>query len=148
MQLAKARGVHVTAMASGRNAAYVRGLGADAFIDYTKESFDQIARGLDVVFDTVGGDTFQRAFSTLKEGGFLVTAVAFPTDEDRRRGVGVARVHCKPDAGQLAFIRDLVEADQLRAQVATVLPLANVKEALELSEGGRTRGKIVLRIAA
>ena len=60
----------------------------------------------------------------------------------------MARVHCKPDAGQLASIRDLVEADQLRAQVATVLPLANVKEALELSEGGRTRGKIVLRIAA
>ncbi len=148
VQLAKAHGAHVTAMASGRNEEYVRGLGADEFIDYTKQPFEQVAHDMDVVFDTVGRDTFQRAFATLKKGGFLVTAVAFPTDEDRQHGVSVERVLCKPNAGQLASICELVEAGQVRAHVATVLPLAQVRQAFELSEGGRTRGKIVLRIAA
>ena len=93
-------------MASGRNEAFVRDLGADAFIDYTDQPFDQIAHDLDVVFDT-GGDTFKRAFSTFKKGGLLVTSVTLPTDEDRQHGVDVARVQCKPDAGQLASIREL-----------------------------------------
>ena len=148
VQLAKAKGAHVTAMASRRNEAYVRGLGADAFIDYTAQPFEQAARDMDVVFDTVGGDTFQRAFPTLRMGGFLVTAVAFPAHEARQHGVGVARVQCKPDAGQLASIRDLAEAGKLAAHVATVLPLAEVGQALALSEAGRTRGKIVLQVAA
>ena len=147
VQLAKARGAHVTAMASGRNEDYVRSLGVDEFIDYTKQPFEQVARDMDVVFDTVGGDTFQRAFHALKKGGFLVTSVAFPKDEGQRHGVGAGRVQCKPDAGQLASISDLVEAGNLEAHVATVLPLAEVKQALELSESGRTRGKIVLQIA-
>ncbi len=148
VQLAKAHGVHVTAMASGRNEDYVRGLGADEFIDYTRQPFEQVARDIDVVFDTVGGDTFQRAFATLKKGGILVTAVAFPTDADRQHGVGVDRVMCKPNAGQLASIRALVEAGSVNAHVATVLPLAAVKHAFELSEGARTRGKIILQVVA
>lgn len=148
IQIAKARGAHVTAMASGRNEAYVRSLGVDEFIDYTSQPFEQVARDMDVVFDTVGGDTFQRAFHTLKKGGALVTAVAFPKDEAQQYGVRAARVFCKSNAGQLADIRDLVEAGKLKPLVATVLQLADIREALALSEAGRTRGKIVLQIAA
>jgi NADPH:quinone reductase-like Zn-dependent oxidoreductase len=146
VQLAKAKGAHVTAIASGRNEEFVRGLGADEFIDYTKKPFEQAARDMDVVLDTVGDDTFLRAFSALKKGGFLVTIVAFPKDEAQRYGVGVARVQCKPNAEQLASMRELVEAGKLKAHVATVLPLAEVRQALELSEAGRTRGKIVLQV--
>lgn len=147
VQIAKAAGAHVTAMASGRNADFVRGLGADVFIDYTAQPFEQVVRDMDVVFDTVGGDTFHRAFSTLKQSGFLVTSVAFPTEEDGRRGVGVGRVFCKPNAAQLTAICDLVDARQLQPHVATVLPLDAVTQAFALSEGGRTRGKIVLGIS-
>lgn len=146
IQIAKAAGAHVTAMASSRNEAFVRGLGADAFIDYTAGPFEAQARGMDVVFDTVGGDTYKRAFAVVRPGGFLVTAVAFPLDEDRQHGVGVARVFCQPDAEQLAAIGILVEEGRLKPQVTTVLSLAEVREALALSEAGRTRGKIVLRI--
>lgn len=146
VQLAKAKGAHVTAMASARNEDYVRGLGADDFIDYEKQPFEDVAHDMDVVFDTVGGDTFDRAFKTLGKGGFLVTAVAFPKDEAATHGVGAARVYCKPDAGQLVSIRELVEAGKLRAHVATVLPLAGIREAFTLSEAGRTRGKIVLSV--
>lgn len=146
VQLARSAGAHVTAMASAPNEQFVRGLGADDFIDYTAQPFEDVARDMDVVFDTVGGETFQRAFATLRPGGFLVTSVAFPAEADRQRGVGVARVQCRSDAAQLASIRALVEVGKLRPHVATVLPVAAVGQALALSEGGRTRGKIVLDV--
>lgn len=147
VQIAKSIGAHVTAMASSANEAYVRGLGADAFVGHDRQLFEDDVCEMDVVFDTVGGDIFQRAFASLKKGGFMVTAVAFPQDEARQHGVGVARVLCKADAAQLASIRTLVEAGQLRAKVATALPLAAVREALALVQAGRTRGKVVLKIA-
>jgi NADPH:quinone reductase-like Zn-dependent oxidoreductase len=101
-----------------------------------------------VVFDTVGGDTFVRAFAAAKRGGFVVTSVAFPSDADRQRGadlgVGVARVQCRPDAAQLEAIGKLAAAGKLAPHVDTVLPLAQIRAALALSQAGRTRGKIVI----
>ena len=146
VQLAKANGAHVTAMASGRNEDYVRSLGADVFIDYTMQPFNEVVRDMDVVFDTVGGDTFKRAFTACKPGGFLVTAVAFPAEEDRQHAIGVARVQCVPNADQLARIRMLVEEGRVKPHVTTILPFESLVEALELSERGGTRGKIVLQI--
>lgn len=145
VQIAKAKGAHVTAMASGANEAYVRSLGVDAFVDHGVQRFEDVVRDMDVVFDTVGGDTFARAFAVLKPAGFLVTAVAFPNDADRQRGVSVARVQCKPNGSQLASIRGLVEAGKLQARVATVLSMQSVADALDLSEHGRPNGKIVLK---
>jgi len=147
VQLAKARGVHVTAMASGRNEEYVRSLGADDFVDYTRQPFEDVVHGMDVVFDTVGGDTFKRAFAVLKPGGFLVTAVAFPSEADKQHGIGVARVQCVPNAVELTEIRELIETGKVKPHLATILPFTGVQEALTLSESGRTRGKIVLKIA-
>lgn len=147
VQLAKARGAHVIGTASERNEEFVRGLGADEFVDYTKRNFEEIIKGVDVVFDTVGGDTFESAFQTLKKGGFLVTSVAFPADQAKKFGVGAARVQCQPDAEQLAAIGGLVDAGKVKAHVATVLPLPEVNQAFQLSESRRTRGKIVLEVA-
>lgn len=146
VQLAKAAGAHVTAVASARNADYVRSLGADAVIDYQRQPFESVAHDMDVVFDTVGGDTFQRAFATLKPGGFLVTAVAFPQDEGTVHGIGVGRVFCKANSDQLRAIRDRVEAGTLVAHIGAVFSLTDIQAALDLSERGHTRGKIVLRI--
>ena len=149
VQLAKARGAHVIATASGRNEAFVRGLGADEFVDYTQRPFEEVVTGVDVVFDAVGGDTFERAFHTLNKGGFLVTSVAFPSDDRAREfGVTAGRVYCKPNAGQLAAIGELVGVGKVKPHVATVLPLADVRRAFDLSETGRTRGKIVLQMAS
>ncbi len=148
IQIAKARGAHVTALASARNQDFLRALGADVAIDYTAQAFEQVVQPMDLVFDTVGGDTFHRAFHTLRRGGMLVTAVEFPTDEADRYGVRTARVFCHSDATQLTAIRDLVESGQLKPQVSTVLPLSSIREALALSEAGRTRGKIVIDMIA
>lgn len=147
VQLAKAKGAYVIGMASGRNEDFVRDLGADEFVDYTKQNFEEVVKDIDVVFDTVGGDTFERAFQTLKKGGFLVTTVEFPSEEKAREfSTKAARVYCKPNAEELTAISELVDEGRLKAHVSTVLPLAEVKKALQLSEGGHTRGKIVLQI--
>jgi NADPH:quinone reductase-like Zn-dependent oxidoreductase len=147
VQLAKAKGAYVIGTASGRNEEFVRDLGADEFVDYTKQNFEEVVKDVDVVFDAVGGDTFERAFQTLKKGGFLVTSVEFPSEEKAQEfGVKAARVYCKPNAEQLAAISALVDEGKLKAHVATVLPLIEVKKAFQLSESGRTRGKIVLQI--
>ena len=147
VQIAGAKGVHVTAMASERNENYVRGLGVDVFIGHARQPFEQVVHDTDVVFDTVGGDIFQRAFHTLKRGGFLVTVVAFPDKKGEQHGVGVARAICKPNPMQLVSIRELVEAGKLEPRIATILPLEQVKDALDLSESGRVSAKIVLQIA-
>lgn len=75
VQFAKAKGASVIGTASGHDEEFVKGLGADEFIDYTKRNFEEIVSEIDGVFDTGGGDTFARAHRTLKKGGFLVTAV-------------------------------------------------------------------------
>ena len=146
VQIAKAHGAHVIGLASGRNEAFVRDLGADEFVDYTTQHLAEAVRGVDVVFDAVGGETFENAFHCLKRGGFLVTSVAFLVDGKAQEfGVRAARVFCKPNAQQLAEITGLVDAGKLKPHVSTLLPLAEVNKALQLSESGHTRGKIVLR---
>src|SRR5919198_1307014 len=93
VQLAKVKGAHVIGTGSGRNEEFVRGLGADEFIDYKKAKFEEEVNGVDVVFDTVSGETQDRAFQTLKRGGFLVSTVNPPSAEKAKEfGVNVAMV--------------------------------------------------------
>ena len=147
VQFAKAKGAHVTAVTSARNEEFVRSLGADEVIDYTDQPFEDAARDMDVVFDTVGGETFKRAFKTLRKGGVMVTVVAFPDGEAEQYGVDVKRSFTLPSARNLTAIKALVEAGTVVPQVGTILPLAEIKQALALSESGRARGKIVLSVA-
>ena len=146
VQLAKVKGAHVIGTGSGRNEEFVRGLGADEFIDYKKAKFEEELNGVDVVFDTVGGETQDRAFQTLKRGGFLVSTVNPPSAEKAKEfGVNVAMVVMMPKPDQLAEINRLVESEKLKVRVAMVLPLAEVKKAHQLSASGHADGKIILR---
>lgn len=147
VQFAKAKGAFVIGTASGKNEEFVKNLGADEFIDYTRQNFEEIVSQMDIVFDTVGGDTFERAHRILKKGGCLVTSVAFPNEEKAREfSVKTARVFCQPNAEELTQISELVETGNVKARIAAVLPLAEVKQAFDLSESGRANGKIVLQI--
>src|ERR1043165_4395937 len=76
VQLARWRGARVTGTASATNLDFVRGLGADEVIDYRAERFEDVVRAVDVVFDTVGGETLARSWGVLKPGGRLVTVAA------------------------------------------------------------------------
>jgi NADPH:quinone reductase-like Zn-dependent oxidoreductase len=147
IQIAKAKGAHVTAMASSRNEAFVRSLGVDAFVDYTAQPFEQVVSDMDVVFDTIGGETFKRAFRTVRPGGVLVTAVAFPGEDTPWSDVRVERIYTKANADQLSSLRSLVDEGRLTPHVGTVYSFEDVTEALELSESGRAQGKIILAIA-
>jgi NADPH:quinone reductase-like Zn-dependent oxidoreductase len=147
VQLAKAKGAYIFGTASGKNEQFVKDLGVDRFIDYTKEKFEEVVKDVDVVFDTVGGDTLERSFQTLKKGGFLVTTVQPPPEDLAKKfDVKVAMVNVVPNAEQLAEITELVESGKIKTHVETVLPFSEVKKAHELSESGRTRGKIVLTV--
>ena len=102
VQLAKAKGAIVIGTASGKNEQFVRDLGADEFVDYTAQPFEEVVKDVDVLFDTVGGDTLERSFQTLKKGGFLVTSVQTPSEEKAKEfGVTAARVFCQLSAKQL-----------------------------------------------
>lgn len=149
VQLAKAKGAFVIGTASGKNEQFVRDLGADEFVDYTAQPFEEVVKNVDVVFDTIGGDTCERAFQTLKKGGFLVSA-AEPQAEEKAKEFGVqgSWLFCQPSAKQLAEINRLIEEGKLKTHVETVLPLTDVKKAHQLSQSGRTRGKIVLQVEA
>ena len=146
VQLAKVKGAHVIGTGSGRNEEFVRKLGADEFIDYKKTKFEKEVSSVDVVFDTVGGETQERAFQTLKGGGVLVSTVNPPSEEKAKEfGVKVSMVTVTPKPDQLAEINQLVDSGKLRVRVATVLPVAEVKKAHQLSASGHADGKIILR---
>lgn len=143
VQLARWRGATVIGTASAHNAAFVHGLGADEVIDYRAVRFEDIVHGIDVVFDTVGGETLDRSWGVLKPGGRLVTIAASvegSPDPRTREAFFIVR----PDRGQLNEITRLIDAAQLRPVVDCVFPLAQARQAFEHKP---TRGKVVLSVA-
>ncbi|QEM70176.1 NADP-dependent oxidoreductase [Geobacter sp. FeAm09] len=147
VQLAKWKGARVIATASERNHDYLRGLGADEVIAYQNVRFEDKVRDVDVVFDTIGGETQARSWEVVKRGGVLVSIVAPPSREEAAaHGVRPEFVFIQPDATELSGIATLVDAGKLRVMVEAVVPLAEARRAQELSQGGHTRGKIVLKV--
>lgn len=151
VQMAHHAGARVVATASHDDLAYVRGLGADAVFDYRADRFEDHARDVDVVLDTVGGDTQARSFAVLKRGGTLVSIVAEPdAGEAARRGVQASFLLVGVTTAHLDRVAGLIAAGRLRPRVGAVLPLAEARAAHEMLEGARPRrsGKIVLRVGA
>jgi NADPH:quinone reductase-like Zn-dependent oxidoreductase len=149
VQFAKLAEARVIGTGSSRNRDFVLGLGAEEYVDYTQQDVAETVSGVDVAFDTVGGETTQSLLPAVREGGILVTiAGAPPTDVARERGVRAELLVMSPSSEQLTRIADLVAAGDVRVELAEVIPLAEVQRAHELSESGHTRGKIVLAVAA
>lgn len=147
VQLAKARGAHVTATASAGKAALVRGLGADEVIDYRSQDVAKAARDMDVVFDTLGGAAQEAGWASLKTGGMLVSIVAPPSaDRATAEGKRSAFVFIKPDAPILTRIATMVDASQIRPLIGAEFSLDHAARAQEFSETGRATGKIVLYV--
>jgi len=148
VQLARWKGAHVIGVASARNHGFLRELGAAETIDYTAAPFESQVADVDVVLDAAGGDTTPRSYAVLRPGGSVVS-IAGGGDQAAAAACGVrsAAILVKPSAAQLAEIARLVDAGLLRPTIDRVLPLSAAAEAHAYGELGRTRGKIVLRVA-
>jgi NADPH:quinone reductase-like Zn-dependent oxidoreductase len=147
VQLAKWKGAHVIATASGANADVVRSLGADEFIDYQKTKFEDMVKDVDAVIDTVGGELIERSLPVIKSGGIFVT-VAGRVDAEAGDARNVrATSSRRADLSKLTEISKLLESKTLKAKVGQVFPLSQVRQALVLSQTGHGRGRIVLLTA-
>lgn len=148
VQFAKWKGARVIGTASSRNAEFLKSIGADTVIDYKAQRFEDVVHDVDVVLDTIGGDTFERSWGVLKPGGFLVTTVArIPEGAAEAHGVRASGMLTKPDGRELAQIASIIDERHIKPIVTTVLPLGDARKAQEMSESHHTRGKIVLRVA-
>jgi NADPH:quinone reductase-like Zn-dependent oxidoreductase len=147
VQLTKFAGARAIGTGSSRNRDFVLGLGAADYVDYTQQEVGEAVSGVDVAFDTVGGEMTQSLLPAVREGGILVTIAGAPPEEAaRQRGVRAELVVMSPSAEQLARLGELVASGDVRVEIAEVLPLAEVQRAHELSESGHTRGKIILTV--
>ncbi|MDP9253437.1 MAG: NADP-dependent oxidoreductase [Verrucomicrobiota bacterium] len=148
IQIAKARGAKVIATASTPNQDLLKQLGADVAIDYTKTKFEDVAKDVDVVLDSVGKDTLARSYGVVKKGGFIVSLVARPDSVQLdAHGIRGAPLDVKPDANELAEITKFIEAKKITPVISQVLPLSEAAKAQEQAATGHTRGKIVLKVA-
>lgn len=142
VQLARRCGAHVIGTASASNVDFVRGLGADAVIDYRAQRFENAVRNVDVVFDTVGGETLERSWGVLKPGGTLVTVAASEEAAETPR-VREAFFIVEPKRSQLDEITRLIDDAELLALVGAVFPLAQGRDAYAHKPA---HGKVVLRV--
>ena len=148
IQIAKARGARVIATASTANQDVLKELGADVAVDYTSQKFEDVARDVDVVLDSVGKDTLTRSYGIVKKGGFIATLVArLDQTELHKYGIRGASISVKPDAKELDEITRLIDTRKIKPVVTEVLPLTEAVKALQQAATHHTRGKIVLKIA-
>jgi NADPH:quinone reductase-like Zn-dependent oxidoreductase len=147
VQFAKHADARVIGTGSTRNRDFVLGLGADEYVDYTEQDVGQAVSGVDLAFDTVGGDTTQSLVPALREGGILVTIANAPPEEAARaRRVRAELLVMSPSSEQLARMGELVAGGEVHVEISEVFALTEVQRAHQLSESGHTRGKIVLTV--
>ena len=149
VQLAHSRGVRVFATASGRDLAFVRSLGADIVIDHRAERFEEKVTDVDMVFDTVGGDTLERSWNVLRRGGVVVSVFApIPPGVAEQHGARGVYFIVVGNRAQLEQIAALVDEGKVRPIIARVFPLAGAREAFEFGAASHSPGKIVLEVIA
>ncbi len=148
VQLAKWKGAHVIAVASGTHEPFLSGLGVDEFIDYTKIPPEDIAHDVDLVLDTLGGPTTGRFLRTLKRGGalFPVFLGFSDTEEAAKLNITVSMTQVRSNGLQLAELGHLLDAGTVRVAIDSKFPLSDAREAHEHAASGHIQGKIVLTI--
>ncbi|AQZ82007.1 NADPH:quinone oxidoreductase [Acinetobacter calcoaceticus] len=169
IQLAKSLGAIVATTTSGKNAHWVRELGADIIVDYKTTDFEQELKDYDVVLDTQGGKALEKSVNVLKRGGRLIS-LAGPPDQAtteafnlnrflkcvipllswsirhkaKKRGVTYSFLFMQPNGQQLSKISELVEAGKIKPVVDQIYDFIQIKEALQYVNTGRAKGKVVL----
>jgi NADPH:quinone reductase-like Zn-dependent oxidoreductase len=150
LQIAASLGARVLGTASPPNHDYLRSLGVTEAIDYHGD-WVAAARtiapdGVDAVFDCVRGETFRRSFEAVRDGGRVVTIVAFGEEVEPGRGITHHAFSARAERRKLEKLSEMFDAGKLRVEIEEVLPLEEAAKAHERVEAGHTRGKIVLEV--
>jgi NADPH:quinone reductase-like Zn-dependent oxidoreductase len=145
LQLAKHAGARVLGTASAHGREELLRLGADEVIDYRAARFEEVARDVDVVLDTMGGETQERSWGVLRKGGALVALTSFPSPEKaKEHGVRALYFSAEKTTARLAQIAARIDEGALTLGSIEVLPLAEAARAHDLVQSGKARGKLVL----
>ncbi|MET8413573.1 NADP-dependent oxidoreductase [Streptomyces sp. NPDC005195] len=150
VQIAKTLGAYVIGTASAGKHDFLREIGVDELVDYRATDFTQAVRDIDVVLDTLGGETSVRSLEVLRPGGIVVSIVPVGGqdffDEAERLGVRAVRMLVDADRSGMREVARMAEAGQLKATITGTFPLAEAAKAHERGETGRTTGKLVLLV--
>ncbi|MRD38987.1 zinc-binding dehydrogenase [Bacillus thuringiensis] len=171
IQLAKIMGATVTTTASEAGANLVTSLGADEIINYKTEKFEDILKNYDAVFDTIGGATLEKSFNIIKSGGNIVSVSGMPnarfgkefgsgffktllfslaskklTALEKKHNAQYSFLFMKPSGDQLRTIANYIETGKIKPVIDRVFPFEDAQKAMEYSESGRAKGKIIVKI--
>ncbi|MGW7522139.1 NADP-dependent oxidoreductase [Streptomyces sp. NPDC054783] len=150
VQIAKARGAYVIGTASAGKHDFLREIGVDEPVDYRTTDVTEAVRDVDVVLDTLGGDTSVESLKVLRPGGVVVSILPVGSadfhDEAERRGVRAVRMLVDADRAGMQKVAELAGSGKLRATIAGTFPLAEAAKAHEVGDTGRTAGKLVLLV--
>ena len=149
IQIARRVGAYVATTGSGVNMAALIELGANTFIDYRRQAFEEVLSDYDLVLDTLGGQIRDESYRVLKKGGKLISIVGLPEQaKAAERGVHAIFHLLKPNGEQLGMLAKMLESGELLCFVGYVFPFseAGLREAHALSESRHASGKIVIKI--
>ncbi|ABK86410.1 MULTISPECIES: NADP-dependent oxidoreductase [Bacillus] len=171
IQLAKIMGATVTTTASEAGSNLVKSLGADQIINYKTEKFEEILKDYDAVFDTIGGTTLEKSFNIIKSGGNIVSVSGMPnarfgkefgsgffktllfslaskklTALEKKHNAQYSFLFMKPSGDQLRIIANYIEAGKIKPVIDRVFSFEDAQKAMEYSEAGRAKGKIIVKI--
>lgn len=150
VQIAKARGAYVVAVASGAKRLFLEQLGADVTVDYTAAAVGDQVADIDVVIELVGGEVCLQMLRTLRRGGLLVSAQAAWApqlkSEAEKVGVRTSWYLVEPNHAGLEALARMVEEGSLKIEVTASYPLEKAVEALEKVAERRSTGKVVLTV--
>ncbi|WP_144503708.1 NADP-dependent oxidoreductase [Bacillus mycoides] len=171
IQLAKIMGATVATTASEAGENLVKSLGADEIINYKKEQFEDILKNYDAVLDTLGGTTLEKSFDIIKSEGNIVSVSGMPnarfgkefgsgffktllfslaskklTTLEKKHNAQYSFLFMKPSGDQLRIIANYIESGQIKPIIDRVFPFEDAQKAMEYSESGRAKGKIIVKI--
>ncbi|MFA2807695.1 NADP-dependent oxidoreductase [Bacillus mycoides] len=171
IQLAKIMGATVATTASEAGKNLVKSLGADEIINYKKEKFEDILKNYDAVFDTLGGTTLEKSFDIIKSEGNIVSVSGMPnarfgkefgsgffktllfslaskklTALEKKHNAQYSFLFMKPSGDQLRIIAKYIESGQIKPIIDRIFPFEDTQKAMEYSESGRAKGKIIVKI--
>lgn len=147
VQFAKARGATVATTVATEDVEFVRHLGADQVIDYTRKRFEQEVHDVDLVLDLVAGETQERSWAVLKDGGTLISSLAEPSESlAREHHAHAANFVAHPDRAELIEIGRLIDEGKVHPHVSAVFELQAAAEAQAQLERHHAQGKVVLQM--